>query len=448
MQAPPAFSKCGISLKSVWGRKVVVFIAGETRCHGCANRIVRRGKIRLHLSVNRRRFLSLTTTTAAALALPHFADAQEKKWRVGVIGHTGRGDYGHGLHTMWLGVPETEIVAIADPDEKGLENARKKVNGAPGFADYRKMLAETKPDIVVVAPRHIDQHCELILAAVEGGSRGIYVEKPFCRTPAEADAIVGACAKRNVKLAVAHRNRWHPALTAAQKAIAGGTLGQVLEIRARGKEDARGGALDLWVLGSHLMNLIHFFGGKPLACSATILDGKRPVIRNDIKEGAEGVGLLAGDRVHARFEMEGGFPAYFDSIRNAGVKEANFGIQIVGTKGLIDLRIDVQPLAHFVPGNPFLPSANARPWTPISSAGIGLPEPIADLGKQVANHILPARDLIGAIREDRPTLCSAEDGRVTVEMIAAVFASHAQRGQRIDLPLAKREHPWAGDAQF
>ena len=34
--------------------------------------------------------------------------------RVGVIGHTGHGDYGHGVNTMWLGMPETEIVAIAD----------------------------------------------------------------------------------------------------------------------------------------------------------------------------------------------------------------------------------------------------------------------------------------------------------------------------------------------
>ena len=35
----------------------------------------------------------------------------ERKLRVAVIGHTGHGDYGHGLDTMWLRVPETEIVA-------------------------------------------------------------------------------------------------------------------------------------------------------------------------------------------------------------------------------------------------------------------------------------------------------------------------------------------------
>jgi predicted dehydrogenase len=190
------------------------------------------------------------------------------------------------------------------------------------------------------------------------------------------------------------------------------------------------------------MNLIHFFGGRALACSATIFAGNRPVTSADIATGAEGVGPIAGDRLHARFDTEKGVPAYFDSIRNAGVKEANFGLQLIGSRGLIDLRIDTEPLAHLVPGNPFLPRGESRPWIPISSAGPGKPEPIADLGKQVANHVLPARDLIAAISENRQPLCSAEDGRVTVEMIAAVFASHRAGGARVPLPLANRAHPW------
>jgi hypothetical protein len=41
---------------------------------------------------------------------------------------------------------------------------------------------------------------------------------------------------------------------------------------------------------------------------------------------------------------------------------------------------------------------------PISSAGIGQPEPIAGLEKLVAGHILPGRDLIAYIKEDRQPL--------------------------------------------
>jgi hypothetical protein len=145
--------------------------------------------------------------------------------------------------------------------------------------------------------------------------------------------------------------------------------------------------------------------------------------------------------------MEQGSIAYFDSIRSAGVAAASFGLQVIGNKGLIDFRIDLEPLAHFVPGNPFQPTIESRPWIPISSAGIGKPEPIADLKSQVTNHILPARDLIAAIEQDRPTQCSAEDGRVTVEMIAAVFASHTRQGARVAIPLASREHPFSNWTQ-
>jgi hypothetical protein len=66
------------------------------------------------------------------------------------------------------------------------------------------------------------------------------------------------------------------------------------------------------------------------------------------------------------------------------------------------------------------------------------------LKPQVANHILAARDLLAAIQENRAPLCSAEDGRVTVEMISAVFASHRREGARVAIPLKEREHPLAG----
>src|SRR5688572_28784038 len=103
--------------------------------------IVRRQKMRLNSLMNRRRFLS-ATTAATVFALAGSTQAEEKKLRVGIIGHTGRGDYGHGLDTMWMSLPETEIVGVADPDPNGLEGARKKLKGTRGFADYREMLSQ------------------------------------------------------------------------------------------------------------------------------------------------------------------------------------------------------------------------------------------------------------------------------------------------------------------
>jgi predicted dehydrogenase len=393
----------------------------------------------MKFSMNRRQFL--TTTAAASLALAARAADSYARLRVAVIGHTGRGNYGHGLDTMWAQLPETEIVAVADADAKGLEDALKKLKVSRGFVDYRRMLAETKPDIVAIGPRHVDQHRDMALAAIESGARGIYLEKPFCRTPAEADEIVAACDQRKVRLAVAHRNRWHPVLPVLQRLIAGDTLGRVLEIRARGKEDQRGGSLDLWVLGCHLFNLATFFAGKPTTCTATVLQDGKPVTRADLKPGDEGVGPLAGNEVHARFETERGLPVFFDSIANAGVREAGFGLQIIGTKGVMDLRIDQEPLAHFRAGNPFQPAPEPRAWVPVTTAGIGQPEPIANLGKLMAAHVIAGRDLLAAIREGREPLCGVRDGALTVEMISAVFESHRLGGARVPLPLKTRQNP-------
>ena len=371
------------------------------------------------------------------------AISPERRWRVGLIGHTGRGDFGHGLSTVWLNFPNTEIVAVADADAKGLAREQAKTGAKHAFADYREMISQSRPEIVAVCPRHVDQHHAMIMASIDGGAKAVYCEKPFCRTLEEADEIVAASAHSGTKLAIAHRNRYHPALAAIDAAIKAGAIGKPLEIRCRGKEDGRGGGQDMWVLGTHLFNLVPYFTGSVTACSATMMQGKRPATPADVVDGSEGIGPIAGDRLHARYESQSGIPVYFDSIRNHGVPAAGFGLQLIGNEGIIDLRMDSDPLAHLIPTNPFQPSAKPRPWIPISSDGIGKPEPIPKIGQQVANHIPVVDDLLAAIREDRPPLCSDVDGRATLEMVHGAYASHVQGGKVVTLPLATRTHPFA-----
>lgn len=394
--------------------------------------------------LSRRRLLRGTLATAAtAPFLPRGLAALDKTWTVGVIGDTDRGGYGHGLDTVWLGLPETKITGVSDPNAEGRAKAVERLKLAPGaaYADYREMLAKTKPALVAVCPRHIDQHRDMILAAIEAGAKGLYVEKPFCRDLAEADAIVAACESSGAKLALAHRNRYHPALPVVAKLVAEGAIGRWLEIRARGKEDTRGGSLDLWVLGSHLLNLALYFTGPARSVSATVLQDGKPVVAADVKDGAEGIGPLAGNAVHARFETEKGIPLFFDSIAGAGVRESGFGIQLIGTEGIIDLRADTEPFAQHLAGSPFRPRAEMKGWVPVSSAGLGQPEPLTDLRQRVGGHQGPVRDLIAAIGENRAPLCSDRDGRDVVEMTLGIFESHRREGARVGFPLEDRTNP-------
>ncbi|HEX3872388.1 MAG TPA: Gfo/Idh/MocA family oxidoreductase, partial [Pirellulales bacterium] len=143
--------------------------------------------------MRRRQFLAVS---ALGLAAASRAIAATPKLRVAVIGHTGRGNFGHDVDKVWLGEPEVEVVAVADADPTGLAAVQKRLKLDRGFADYRQMLSAARPDIVAVSPRFVDEHHDMILAAIDSGARGIYVEKPFCRTPAEADAIVAGCEKK------------------------------------------------------------------------------------------------------------------------------------------------------------------------------------------------------------------------------------------------------------
>jgi predicted dehydrogenase len=359
------------------------------------------------------------------------------KYRVGVIGHTGRGDYGHGLDSVWLHLPNVEIVGVADPHEQGRAAAAKRLGAPQAFADYRALLDKAKPDIVSICPRWIDQHCEMVLAAAERRTH-VYMEKPMCRTLEEADRMVTACGAHGVKLALAHQTRYSPKLQVIRNLIDDGRIGRVLEVRGRGKEDHRGGGEDLWVLGSHIMNLFHTFSGEPRWCFAVVEQNGKPVTKEHVREGNEGIGPLAGDAVHAMYGMPDGVTAYFVSQRNAASSPARFGIQIFGSHGIIEILTGYLPDAYFLSDPSWSSGRSGTKWLPISSAGVGKPEPLS--GDNHTGNVVACRDLIDAIEQDRLPECNVLEGRITVEMIASVFASHMAR-RPVNIPLDIRNNP-------
>lgn len=390
-------------------------------------------------AVSRRRLLAQSVAGAAAvLAAPAVLRGAAKPYRAAVIGHTGHGDYGHGLDVVWRDVPQAELVAVADPDPKGLSEAGKRLGVSRLYTDYRKMLDEVKPHLLSIAPRWIDRHCEYVVAAAEAGVKGIYLEKPLCRTLAEADAMVAACDKHRVKLALAFQTRYSPKLRVIGELIASGKLGRVVEFRARGKEDSRGGAEDLWVLGPHLMDLMIHFAGPATSVFGRAFQEGRPVRKEDARPGNEGIARLAGDEVHAMYRLSSGVTAYFDSIKNAG-GGPRFALWILGSKGVIEMGTNYLPFAFFLPHTSWSHPRAKKDWIPISTAGLGKPEPLAGAGPHDGN-VAAVKDIIEAIQSDRQPVAHLANARAGLEMIVGVFASHLS-GRPVTLPLAERGDP-------
>ncbi|TWU10564.1 Gfo/Idh/MocA family protein [Allorhodopirellula heiligendammensis] len=390
-----------------------------------------------------RRNFAMLASGLTATALTAQGQPAARPFEVAIIGSTGRGDYGHGLDTVWQRIPRTEIVSVADVNDEGRtrEIAKLKLPEAAGYRDYREMLAKVQPDIVAVCPRYLDQHSDMILSAIEFGAKGIYVEKPFVRAPAEADQVRAASQAQNVRIAVAHRNRYHPTLNVIGGLLRDGRIGKLLEIRGRGKGDRRGGCEDLWVLGSHVLNMITALAGPPRTCSAVLLQDGRPATSEDIFQGAEGLGPLAGNQLHARFLLASGVVAFFDSVANDGTQNQGFGLQLIGSEGTIAIQADRNPLAFLRPGNPFATIDKSAGWLPITSAGVNVPEPDPAAIRRVQHHDAAAEDLIDAIENNREPLCDAADASLTIEMICAVFESHRQGGMNVAFPLVQRDHP-------
>jgi predicted dehydrogenase len=366
------------------------------------------------------------------------ASAFQKKLRVGIIGDTGRGDYGHGVDLIWQKIPETEVVAAADPHAGGLAKALKDTGAKTGYADYREMLAKEKLDLVAVCPRWIDQHHAMLMAAAEHGCH-VYMEKPFVRTLEEGDEVVKALDMRHRKLGIAHIAHYTPQLEHVKKLIGDGEIGDVLEIRARGKEDARGGGEDLWVLGSHMLDLMRAVAGDVAWCFARATVKGRPATAKDVVEGNEGLGPLAGDGIDAVYGFENGIRGHFASHRGMAGTPSRFGVMIYGSKGVIELPSGYLETAWLLKDSHWANGPTKSQWQPISSNGLNKPETRSDRG-YTGGHPAAVNDLLDAIKTDRQPLVGAKDALAITEMILAVWESHRQNAP-VNFPLENRKHP-------
>jgi len=147
----------------------------------------------------------------------------------------GTGWYGKSDLFRLMQVAPVDIVALCDVDKKLLNEAgdmvvqRNKKKKPALYGDYRKLLSEQKPDIVLIGtPDH--WHALQAIEAVKAGAH-VYVQKPISVDVMEGEAMLAAARKYNRVVQVGTQRKSTPHLIEAKKNIVdAGLLGKISHV--------------------------------------------------------------------------------------------------------------------------------------------------------------------------------------------------------------------------
>jgi predicted dehydrogenase len=111
--------------------------------------------------------------------------------------------------------PEHSVVAACDIDAKRLDRFTRVYNVAAGYTDLAEMLAEQKPDAVIVSVGHTENFA-IAKAALEAGAH-VFLEKTPCRNVAEADELAAIVRRTGKSLMVGFNRRFMTAYVMAHE---------------------------------------------------------------------------------------------------------------------------------------------------------------------------------------------------------------------------------------
>lgn len=188
-------------------------------------------------NIRRRQFIRGASAALALAALKvngmDLSRAGAPARRVALI---GTGWYGKSDLFRLIQVAPVDVVGLCDPDRHQLEKAadmvsqRQTSRKKPAtYGDYRKLLAEQKPEIVLIgSPDH--WHALQAIDAVKAGAH-VYVQKPISVDVLEGEAMVAAARKYNKVVQVGTQRKSTPHLIEAKKNIVdAGLLGKVSHV--------------------------------------------------------------------------------------------------------------------------------------------------------------------------------------------------------------------------
>lgn len=149
------------------------------------------------------------------------------KLNVAVIGLGNMGQH----HTrVYSEMPEVNLTALCDIDEKRGRNLAKKYNST-FYSDYKKMFNEEKINAVsIVVPTflHYKVACEVLDRGVN-----VLLEKPIAINLREAREIINKAKRKKLKLMVGHIERFNPAIQRLKEMVKNGRIGKIISINIK-----------------------------------------------------------------------------------------------------------------------------------------------------------------------------------------------------------------------
>jgi myo-inositol 2-dehydrogenase/D-chiro-inositol 1-dehydrogenase len=348
-----------------------------------------------------------------------------KTIRVGLIGS----QFITSIHLESLrAVPYTEVVAVCSATQAHVEQFAQRHGIRRWFTDYRRMFEMPELDLVVLGLPN-DLHCDATLAAAAAGKH-VVCEKPLCLNLAEAERMIGACRRANVKLMYAEELCFTPKYVRLKQLIDEGAVGQVHLVKQAEKHD-----------GPHagwFWDVERSGGGVTMDMGCHAIEFFRWLL------GAKG-GKAKVDSVYADM----GTYVHADKTRGDDVSTLIFklgGVTAIAEEswakpGGMDDRAEV----YGSEGVAFADLLRGNAITTFSKRGYGYAVEKSGstqgwsftIYEEAWNYGFPQEmaHFVSCVRDDRQPLCTGEDGRAVLEAIFAAYES-ARLGQRVDLPFA------------
>ncbi len=350
---------------------------------------------------------------------------------VGLLGVTH--PHTSGRLQVLLDRPDVRVLGVAD-DNPVVEPFVKHFGLLRRTAD--EILSDDEIGAVLIHAKS-DQMHTLGAAALRAG-KAVLVEKPGGRTVADLEQLAAAAIETGGVCQVGYNFRFSQAVAFTEQVLAGGVLGKLVQVRVHGacsldeaatshlnQPGDMGGAL--WVIGSHVVDLILHHFGMPLSVNARVpkFDG---LFNASFREDAAAAALQ-----YPRLLVSLDFMSW-DPLPWIEAWE----VSVYGTEGVLHAG-PLPPRWQIFLSHPGLGLPSG--WTSWrdTSFPIGWAAKTTDYSPElaeIANRELFEREIeafMGAVRGQAPVLISAVHALDIARLVAACYESSRQDGRQVIL---------------